>query len=68
MAKILNNLKAPNALVVLEKDNEFASIAARNIPSVNTAEYDSLNTYKVLYNKKLVFTKEALASLEEVLA
>ena len=67
MAKILANINASNALVVLEKDNEFAAIAARNIPSVNTAEYDSLDTYKVLYNNKLVLTKEALASLEEVL-
>lgn len=68
MVQILNNLKAPNALVVLEKDNQFANLSARNIPSVNTAAYDSLDTYKVLYNEKLVLTKEALASLEEVLA
>ncbi len=68
MVQILSNLKASNALVVLEKANEFANLSARNIPCVNTAEYDSLNTYKILYNEKLVLTKEALASLEEVLA
>jgi hypothetical protein len=34
---------------------------------VNTAPANGLNTYKVLYNEKLVLTRSSLASLEEVL-
>lgn len=67
MARVLNNLQAANALVILEKGNENAVLSARNLPSVNLTQPDGLNTYKVLYNEKLVLTKDALASLEEVL-
>lgn len=67
LARVLNNLQAPNALVVLEQGNEAAILSARNMPGVNTAGADGLNTYKVLYNQKLVLTRDALASLEEVL-
>jgi len=67
MARVLNNIKAPNALVVLEPGNENAVLAARNISGVNTAPPTGLNTYKVLYNEKLVLTRSSLASLEEVL-
>ena len=67
LARILTNIKAPNALVVLEPDNENAALSARNLPSVNTARPTGLNTYKILYNEKLVLTRSSLASLEEVL-
>jgi large subunit ribosomal protein L4 len=67
LVRVLNNIKAPNALVVLEQDNKNALLAARNLPGVNTASANGLNTYKVLYNQKLVLTRSSLASLEEVL-
>jgi len=67
MARVLNNLQAPNALVVLEQGNENAALSVRNLPTVNCAAANGLNTYKVLYNEKLVLTKDALALLEEVL-
>jgi len=68
MARLLNNLKALNALIVLELDNNFAALSARNLPKVNVEYSNSLNTYKVLYNEKMVITLDALNSLEEVLA
>ena len=67
LARVLNNVQAPNALVVLEPGNENAILSARNLSGVNTAPVTGLNTYKVLYNEKLVLTRSSLASLEEVL-
>lgn len=68
MARVLANLNASNALIVLAEGQDNAVLAARNLVGVNTAAFNSLNTYKVLYNEKLVITKQALAALEEVLA
>ena len=67
LARVLANVKAPNALVVLEAHSENVMLSARNLPGVNTAPANGLNTYKVLYNQKLVLTCSSLASLEEVL-
>ncbi|MCL1816215.1 MAG: 50S ribosomal protein L4 [Clostridiales bacterium] len=67
LVRILNNIKAPNALVVLNPDNQNTMLSARNVPGVNTASASALNTYNVLYNQKLVLTRSSLASLEEVL-
>ncbi|MBQ6841949.1 MAG: 50S ribosomal protein L4 [Firmicutes bacterium] len=68
MARVLANLNASNALIVLAEGQDNTVLAARNLVGVNTAAFNSLNTYKVLYNEKLVITKQALAALEEVLA
>lgn len=67
MARILKNLSAQNALLVLEEDNVNAALSAGNLPTVSTVEAAGVNTYLVLRHGKLVLTKEALASLEEVL-
>jgi large subunit ribosomal protein L4 len=67
LARVLTNIKAPNALVVLEQDNKNAILSARNLPDVTTSSATGLNTFKVLYNRKLVLTRSSLASLEEVL-
>jgi len=67
MVRVLQNIQAPNALLVLDAGNENATLSARNLPGVNTTFADGLNTYKVLYNEKLVLTRSSLASLEEVL-
>lgn len=67
MVRVMNNIGAANALVVLGDGAENTVLSARNVVGMNTAAWDSLNTYKVLYNNKLVITKDALASLEEVL-
>ena len=67
LVDILSKVGADNALLVMEKDNENAVLSARNIPSVKTAAANSLNTYAVLHNDKLVLTKASLAAIEEVL-
>ena len=67
LARVLANIKAPNALMVLDSGNENIILSARNLPGVNTVSVSGLNTYKVLYNEKLVLTCSSLALIEEVL-
>jgi len=67
MARVLANVEAENALLVLEENNVNAALSAANLPKVSVVEPTGLNTYLVLRHGKLVLTKEALASLEEVL-
>ena len=66
MARILNNIGAANALVVLCEDALNAALSLRNIASVEAVPFDGMNTYNVLYHNKLVITKAALALIEEV--
>ncbi len=40
-------------------------LASRNVPKVELATSDSLNTYQVLRSDKLVFTKGAFEKVEE---
>ena len=68
MVRVLNNLQTTNALVILEQGNENALLSVRNLSGIGSAAPTNLNTYNVLYHDKLVFTKDALAMLEEVLA
>ncbi|GFI61652.1 50S ribosomal protein L4 [Clostridiales bacterium] len=68
MAKVLDNIKAGKALIVMEGSNEKAILSARNIPEVKTASVNTINTYDVLKYNTLVVTKEAVAKIEEVYA
>jgi len=66
MARILGNIGAANALIVLGDDAMNAALSLRNLPGVEAVPFDGMNTYNVLYHDKLVITKEALALVEEV--
>lgn len=66
MARVLGNIGAANALVVLGDDALNAALSLRNLPGVEAVPFDGINTYNVLYHDKLVITKEALALVEEV--
>ena len=68
MAKVLEAVSAQNSLLVLDKDNINAMLSARNLAGVMAATPTSLNTYIILLHDKLVLTKSALATLEEVLS
>lgn len=67
-ARVMANLDAKNALVVLPLGSDFAALSARNIAGVDAVNPDGLNTYNVLYHDKMVWTKDALAAFEEVYA
>ena len=67
-AQILDNLKAPKALVVTKDKDEKVVLSARNIPTVKTTMTNSINVYDILKYDSLVITKDAVAAIEEVYA
>ena len=68
MSRVLKNLEAKTALVVLAVDEKNAELSARNMAGITAVPPTGLNTYNILYHQKLILTKEALASFEEVYA
>ena len=65
-AQVLANLKVDTkVLVVVESSNEFAQLAARNIPNVTVVDETQVTVLDVVNNDKLVFTKAALSKVEE---
>ena len=66
--KVLENIKAIKALVVLEGENENVVLSARNIPDVDTEARTAINVYDILKHDSLVMTKDAVKALEEVYA
>ena len=58
---VLNNIDASKkALVVLEDDNEFAKLSARNIPGVKVVAPNNVSVLDVVAHDKLILTKAAL--------
>src|SRR6185503_17186692 len=55
-------------LVVASVQDRNLSLAARNVPEVELATSDSLNTYQVLRFGKLLFTRSAFEKVEQRLA
>ncbi|UTT43047.1 50S ribosomal protein L4 [Exiguobacterium aurantiacum] len=69
MAAVLNSLSvARKALVVTADYNETIALAARNIPGVTVIEAAGVNVLDLVANDKVIFTKDAVAKVEEVLA
>ena len=66
--QILDNLKAPKALVVTKDKDEKVVLSARNIPTVKTTMTNAINVYDILKYDSLVLTKDAVAAIEEVYA
>lgn len=67
-AKVLTNLNVDSkVLVVLENDNDFAALAARNLPTVKVIGEDGLNVLDIVSNNKVVLTQAALSKVEEAL-
>ena len=66
MVKVLANIKADNALVVLPEKDEIVERATSNIPNVKTTLVGTLNVYEILKYKTLILTKDAVAKIEEV--
>lgn len=66
MKKVLDNLKInKSALVVLKGGDVNVNRASGNIPKVNVCDCDLLNVYQIVATNKLVFTQEAIKSIEE---
>ncbi|MGY3778340.1 50S ribosomal protein L4 [Isobaculum melis] len=68
-AQVLTNLHVDTkVLVVIENDNDFAALSARNLPGVTVITAENLNVLDVVSHTKLVLTQTALTKVEEVLA
>ena len=65
---VMDNLKVTKALVVLGENDEKVVMSARNIPTVKTAQVNTINVYDILKGDTLVLTKDAVAKIEEVYA
>ena len=68
MAKVLANIKAGKALIVMDGVNKNVMLSARNIPEVKTTAVNTINVYDILKYNTLVVTKDAVAQIEEVYA
>ena len=68
MVAILNNLDAKKALVVLNDNDKNVIASANNIPDVKTALTNTITVYDILKYDKLIVTKDAVATIEEVYA
>ena len=68
MVAVLDNLKVNKALVVLDDNDKNVVLSARNIPNVKTASTNTINVYDILKYDKLIVTKDAVATIEEVYA
>ena len=66
---VLNALQVEGTtLVVASAQDRNLSLASRNVPEVELATSDSLNTYQVLRFGKLLFTRGAFEKVEQRLA
>jgi large subunit ribosomal protein L4 len=66
---VLNALQVEGTtLVVASAQDRNLSLASRNVPEVELATSDSLNTYQVLRFGKLLFTRAAFEKVEQRLA
>lgn len=68
MQKVLTNLKAEKALVVIAADDKNIALSTRNIADVQLSTVNSINVYDVMKHQTVVVTKDAVASIEEVYA
>lgn len=68
MVKVLTALKADKALFVTKGYDKNVVISARNIPTINMIPTGNLNVYEVMKYPKLILTKDAVESIQEVYA
>lgn len=65
MAKALN-VDGQKTLYVVSQVEDAVALSARNIPGVSIMRAQDLNTYCVLDCRKIVFTEDALAQVNEM--
>ena len=68
MVKVLGNLKADKAYVVINGKDQNVVLSARNIPTMKLASSGTLSVYDIVKYKKLVLTQDAVKTIEEVFA
>ncbi len=67
-AQVMKNLNVANGLVVVIDNDANVMNSARNIPAVKMALPNTINVYDVMKAGKVVLTKDAVKTIEEVYA
>jgi len=65
MAKILDALGVNNALIVISESDKWLQRVVRNIPNIDIAYENFLNTYDILAHDFLVCSRDVIAKIEE---
>ena len=70
MMEILNNLQlgGKKSLIVLENQNNFVSLSARNLQRVKVVSVSQLNTYDIVNASNIVITEGSFGEISRVLA
>lgn len=70
MIKVLNNLKLADkkSLVVVENQNNFVSLSARNLQRVKVVTVSELNTYDIMNATNIVLCEGTISEINRVLA
>jgi large subunit ribosomal protein L4 len=70
MLEVLNNLKIGDkkSLFVLENQNNFVSLSARNLKNVKVVNVSQLNTYDIVNASNIVVCEGSLNEINRVLA
>jgi large subunit ribosomal protein L4 len=69
MIAVLENIKVNGkALIVVEQYNENVEKSGRNIPGILVEDARGINVYDILNSGKVVFTRDAVEKVQEVLA
>ena len=68
MVRVMNNLGAKKAYVVLEGSDRNVFLSTRNLPDYRLSSAGTLSVYDILKYEKLILTKDAVKTIEEVFA
>src|SRR5574344_703133 len=68
MVKLLGNLKLgeKKSLFVVNNQDNFVILSARNIPNVKITNAKSVNTYELLRASNVIFSETSLKELEQI--
>ena len=68
--EVLNNLKLNDkkSLFVLENQNNFVSLSARNLKNVKVVNVSQLNTYDIVNASNIVVCEGSLSEINRVLS
>ena len=64
----MSNLEVNNGLVIVNENDTNVMMSARNIPTVKMALPNTINVYDIMKAGKVVLTKDAVKTIEEVYA
>jgi large subunit ribosomal protein L4 len=62
--KIIETLKAENALIVTNEKNESLELVSRNVPTVKVLRSEGLNVYDILKYENLILLEASINTIE----